>query len=406
MLIPSVYEYDKRTYKELHLTEDIEGLKSFLEQSSFKNALNFGYDSLYTNHFVGSIKYKNWQLDIYPKYLAKQGGNGTQQLIRMLAYTRKLDIKISTADSGMAKGSFLEIIIWYYASSLLNGLRRHIPHHYRHQEENLHTVRGKIDFINDIRYNLANKAKIFCKYDEFITDNLLNRTLHFVSVLLYRRTINEETKQLFRSIFAFYEDLESKAVTFNEARTIRLSKLQRDAFDTPLKLAQLFLEHATFNLYNNTFKNVAILFDMNKLFEEFIFEKLREELGNSVSSQNGQRIITGFSPEEKGIDVHKYIRTDILIDTGDKESKIIIDTKYKNANKIASSDIYQMLAYGKIHNTKNLCLIYPKVDKEYSCNACFSPEIDAKLAVIAIDLSQELKNINVSEQIAKKFVLY
>ena len=121
---------------------------------------------------------------------------------------------------------------------------------------------------------------------------------------------------------------------------------------------------------------------------------------------NGQRIITGFSPEEKGIDVHKYIRTDILIDTGGKESKIIIDTKYKNANKIASSDIYQMLAYGKIHNTKNLCLIYPKVDKEYSCNACFSPEIDAKLAVIAIDLSQELKNINVSKQISNKFVLY
>ena len=412
MTTEKLYEYESLDYEKLPAGTDIKGLKDFLEKNDYTNALSFGYDKLEARHFVGSIKYKDFQLDIYPKYLASaEEDNGTQQLLKMLAYTQKLDIKNSQADSKCVSGDFLEVIIWYYAFSLLEGLKKHIPHHYRIREDNLNSIRGRIDFIHNIRYNFANKTKVFCKYDEFTEDNLLNRTLYFVSHLLYRWTNSPETKQIFRSIFAIYADIQLTAVTLNETRGIRLSKNQQEFFSTPLKLAQLFLEHSTVNLYANTLQNIAVLFDMNRLFEEFVAEKLKEELDkDKVESQVGQRLIDKFEPEHSGIETKKYIRTDILIKH--RNNKIIIDTKYKDASKISSSDIYQMLAYAQMHDTKgptknltkdttkDLFLIYPEVcGKSFKCRAIFGKEINVNLHILTLDLRRDIKDINISKQI-------
>lgn len=403
-MIKTLHEYESLDYEEIPTGIDIKGLKTFLGKSAYKDALHFGYDKLKAGHFVGSIKYQDFQVDIYPKYLASaDDANGTQQLLKMLAYTQKLDIKNSQANSKCVRGDFLEIIIWYYAFSLLEGLKKHIPHHYRTREENLKSIRGRIDFIHNIRYNFANKTKVFCKYDEFTEDNLLNRTLYFVSHLLYRWTNAQETKQIFRSIFAIYADIQLTAVTLNETREIRLSKNQQEFFSTPLKLAQLFLEHSTVNLYANTLQNIAVLFDMNRLFEEFVSEKLKEELGkDKVESQVGQCLIDKFEPEYSGIETKKYIRTDILIKH--RDNKIIIDTKYKDASKISSSDIYQMLAYAQMHNTKeptkDLFLIYPQVgEQSFNCRAIFNKWINARLYILTLDLSKDIETINIAEQI-------
>lgn len=326
----------------------------------------------------------------------------------MLKYTKQLEIDLSDADAQkFSDNSFLEILIYYYAKTLFESLKRHNPHHYQDKEENLNTIRGRIDFVDNIKYNLANKARIFCCFQEFTSDNLLNRTLYFVSNLLYRQTQNKESKQIFKQIFALYDDITLIPITFEQTKKIRLSKQQQKFFSTPFRLAQVFLEHSNINLYNNTLKDFAILFDMNKLFEEFVYEKLKEEYEEkSVETQESKFLIKGFTSlkdqQNLYIDTKKYIRTDILIKDG-SNVKYIIDTKYKNPKEISSADIYQMLAYARIYkNTKNLILIYPKHLNHYQCKANFCQDIekDLNLQVVTIDLTQDIDRIRIKNMLS------
>ena len=413
--IINLTEFEERKYEEINISiDEAKEIEDFLIGKNLLNALSFGLDSLRATHFVGSIKYKDLQIDIYPKYLANSEADFEQQsvqkLIEMLAYTKQLEINIPEADAQKNRNnSFLEILIYFYAQSLFESLKRHNPHHYQQKEENLNTIRGRIDFANNIRYNSANKAKIFCRYEEFTTDNLLNQTLYFVSHLLYRKTQNEDTKELFKKIFAIYDDITLIPITYEQTKKIRLSKQQQKFFSTPFRIAQLFLEHSNINLYNSDLKNFAILFNMNKLFEEFIYEKLRNELEGEeirVESQRSKCLIEGFEHSQLTIDKKKYVRTDILIKKEDR-IECIIDTKYKDPKEISSSDIYQMLAYARIYKeTKDLHLIYPQYQEQFDkCKAIFCDGIeenDLNLQISTIDLTQDIKKIEIKGLFYKK----
>lgn len=407
-------EFEERKYEEISISiDEAKEIEDFLEGKDLLNALSFGLDSLRATHFVGSIKCKDLQIDIYPKYLAEEDQDfkkqSVRQLIKMLAYTEELDIKMPNADAQKNKdNSFLEVLIYFYAHNLFESLKKHNPHRYQQKEENLNTIRGRIDFTNNIKYNFADKSKIFCRYEEFTTDNLLNQTLYFVSHLLYRKTQNEESKKIFKKIFAIYDDITLKPITFEETQKIRLSKQQQQFFYTPFRIAQLFLEHSNINIYGNTLKDFAILFDMNKLFEEFVFKKLQEEYKEekSIENQKSKCLIKEFkSCGEQAtirIDTKKYIRTDILIKEGNSIERII-DTKYKNAEDVSSSDIYQMLAYARVYTeAKNLVLIYPQHgNASYHCNAVFCDEIDRdlNLRISTINLTQKIEDIIIKDLI-------
>lgn len=412
----NLYEYQKippDRYDDIK--SQLNDLNAFLIRSGYEKALTFGYDYVKADHFVGSIRYNDIQINIFPKYLAQEEYKSVKQLISMLAYTKKLEIVTPQANSQKYKGNyFLEVLISYYATNLFEGLIKHSPHRYQQKEENLNTIRGRIDFNSHIRYNFADKSRIFCRYEEFTTDNLLNRTLYFVSHLLYQQTENENSRDIFNKIFALYDDVCLMPVTFEQTKKIHLSKQQQKFFEIPFKLAQLFLEHSTISLYNTSFNNLAILFDMNKLFEEFVYEKLKKECSKNnrfhVQSQINRCLISGFESTindvnmNLAIDTKKYTRTDIIIKEEDK-IKYVIDTKYKDASKISSSDIYQMLAYARIHKTDNLILIYPKVMENYDCKAIFCNINESpNLRIITLDLTKHIENVRIIDAIKRDFI--
>lgn len=123
----------------------------------------------------------------------------------------------------------------------------------------------------------------------------------------------------------------------------------------------MFLQHSTASLHNHTFTNLAILFDMNKLFEEFVAVALSKTFTGQVKIQNTRQIIKDIG----GLPDTSYtIRPDILF-----RADTIIDTKYKRLSlpqdKPSEADIYQMLAYNRFYNRKNIILCYPRADTYY-----------------------------------------
>ena len=385
-------EWDKVSYQTLGLNQEhAKKFQKFLEEKQLTHALDFGLEGITTCAHVGIIRFADFQLNILPKIIGEEDSLCLENLMFMLRYTRKLEIhSMDSAEISQTKQPFLEVLIAHYANILLNALQRHIPHQYETREDNLPTVKGRILFAKNHLVNAANLARTYCQFDEFTPDNLLNQTLKFVSHALQKLTSVSQTRQKLLKINAVYEDVTLRPVAYAETQKIILNR-NHTMFKEPLELAQMFLQNSTISLHNHTFTNLAILFDMNKLFEEFVATALEQAFPGQVKIQNKLKIIEDID-EIPGTSY--TIRPDILFG-----KDTIIDTKYKRLSlpedKPSEADIYQMLAYNRFYNRKNIVLCYPMTDEYYPRTTILEKK-SISLMLLTLNIHQLLTKNNLN----------
>lgn len=384
-------EYEDISYPELGLTfEKARKLKEFLDSNKLSKALDFKLSGMKTGSYVGVIKYADFQLNIIPKIIGDTDSVCLENLAFMLSYTRQLTIHTTgAAQLTNCQNPFLEVLIAHYADVLLKALSRQVPHSYETREENLATIKGKILFAQNIRHNFGNLAQTYCQFDEFTPDNLLNQTLKFVSYALQKLTGVSQTRQKLLKINAVYDEVTLRPITYAETQKIILNRNQT-IFKEPLELAQMFLQNSTISLHNHTFTNLVILFDMNKLFEEFVYMALKRTYPKwNIKAQNSKQIITSINNIQN---TNYTIRPDIIVN-----GNIIIDTKYKIIDlpnhKPSEADIYQMLAYSKFYGIKNIILCYPTHRQHYN-HVTVLEDKNCSITLLTIDLHQKITEEN------------
>jgi 5-methylcytosine-specific restriction enzyme subunit McrC len=348
-------------------------MQAYLERLDLKSALKIKRHTLKANSWVGVIKYKNTHFQILPKLISHNANNDEKlthdkidvilkNLIFMLSYTKKLKIKTSNlAHLSKSKNPFLEVLIREYAQSLFDCLKRLTPKKYVREEENLNYLKGKLKFSENIRYNITNQAKFYCEYDEFSENNVLNQLFLFVSTCLYNISNDNYNKKILRFIINYYADIDM--ILFNKFKVekIKLTRNQ-ELFNKPFNLAKMFIENTSVDLSKNRFENITLVWDMNKLFEEFVFEimkKSEQELEWKFEAQKGKRLLANDYNKKRNTKV------DIFCTKKDKTHSIIIDTKYKKfitSNDFDNADVFQVSTYCLLHNSDHAILLYPQWD--------------------------------------------
>ena len=403
---------------------NLDKLQAYLKCQNLDSALKITRHGIKTKSWVGVIKYKNLHLEILPKLISADANNDNKiseaersiilkNLIFMLSYTKNLDIKTNdNAKLSTEKNPFIEILIREFATSLFEALKRLTPKRYIREEENLNYLKGKIKFSENIRYNCTNQAKFYCEYDEFSENNLLNQLFLFVSTCLYNISNSSYNKKTLKFIINYYSDISFVRFDKFKARKIKLTRNQ-ELFKKSFNLAKMFVEQTSVDLSKNKFENITLVWDMNKLFEEFVYEILKRQTSLSVSAQKGKRLLKNVDSKMR----NTYV--DILIT---KPQKIVVDTKYKELQSIQdfdNKDAFQVITYCLLHNTNKAVLIYPKFDnninKNYELNIdkkvcpffiennpCNKEKIDYKYTIkfLTINLKYKLNNRNV-KRIAK-----
>ena len=145
--MPILKEYEKLEKKEICC--DLVGLEKFLERNNLSSALKITPSGIKARHYVGVIKYKNFQLQILPKLIAEKEANKDKEkeqilknLVFMLSYTRKLDIKTTdNVNLSKTQNPFLEVLIREFALSLFDALKRLTPKNYIREEDNLNYLK-------------------------------------------------------------------------------------------------------------------------------------------------------------------------------------------------------------------------------------------------------------------------
>lgn len=379
----------------------IQNFESTLGINLFKTK---GHRRLIAQQYVGIFHIGNITIEILPKIEGLTANSIRKNLIAMLAKTRKLDIKdADLARLNVENLNLLEVLIRIYCEKFFAEAKKGLIHSYEKRQENLNYVKGKVLPLLNIRKNFINKERTFSEYEEFETNNLLNKS--FKSTLKFISNFSKDNQnriKLRELIFALsdVDEIHVNAINWDGVNFDRRTKRYEMLFN----LSRIFVQKKTTNISLGASLGFSLIFDMNELFEEYIGQESRSIYQN-VQLQGPKKYLLTDTSNQKGVFITK---PDIVIT--DNGTRTIVDTKWKlldptkNNSNIGQQDIYQMLSYAVNYSSENVILLYPfqsnlsntGIYKSYIVNN-LDRETNIHVASVAIDdlstVKSQLKGI-------------
>lgn len=299
--------------------------------------------------------------------------------------------------------SILELYFEMYLSELESLIKNGLIKKYRRVQGNQLALRGKLLFKQNIQKNLVHKEKFFCEHQAYDTEHLIHQILLKGLRILNKLLNNHLRDRLTRILFEFEEiqEITIKAKHFETLSLNRKSIPYKDALD----IAKMLILNYSPSLNAGQDNMLTLLFDMNKLWEEFIYRILQRNKpeGFFISYQNSEKFWE-----------HKSIRPDIVINYKIDEisKRFIIDTKWKivDSNNPSDDDLKQMFAYNLYWKSEKSILLYPKINQadsnfgNYYYTSGSNINNQCKLGFISIINNGQLNDLRlIAQDIFQKF---
>lgn len=320
-------------------------------------------------NYVGAVCLADGvQLEILPKICGIEKDDKEQARRLVLDMLRCL----SDAPSRRAGGAELstsrmplpELFIRMFTEEAQRLVRSGIRADYVRMEENLTRVRGRILVGKQLRHNLLHPERIFCAYDEFHQDcpenRLVKKTLRVLRVQTAKTSLKTDIDRLL-GYFDAVSDSTAPAADFARVRQDR----NRSEYALLLEWARVFLQGLSYSPYSGRGNAMAMLFPMERLFEDYVAHHIRRffsSLGWRVKTQSRSHYLF-----EDGKHAAFLLKPDILLKKG--EQTVVLDTKWKvllnNDAKhygVSQADMYQMNAYADRYEATQIYLLYPHAD--------------------------------------------
>ena len=296
-----------------------------------------------------------------------------------------------------------------FAAVLINGthhlVRRGLDQGYEWHDEELASVRGRIDVPRTTRRMLAAHGKVHCRYDELTVNTLPNRILK--STLRSLSNVQGVNPELRKKLVVLHRELsgvDDVQLTRQLFRKVQLHSNNR-FYKFLLNVCELVLESCLVDEKSGGYKFRDFIRDdrrMARLFEDFVLNFYRRERPDLESKK--ERIEwRATSVTDPNLRLLPTMETDISVRS--KERTLIIDAKYYSRTlstfydreSIYSANLYQIFAYLKNLESRGGndaaaegMLLYPVVDRaireEYVMH-------DHKIRICTVDLSKDWQEI-------------
>ncbi len=372
----SVIEYE-RVGKEKFDEKDYKLLKELCHQEEFKEIMSCYNSKICFDKFAGVIQLKSGTfIEVLPKTcFAKEKddiGKSKEIFVKMIKTLKSSYYKsFDNTRINNEKFPLLEVFITIFLNELDILLKHGLRKNYVRVCENSNFVKGKIKIIENIRYNIAHHEKNYVEYSEFTQNIAKNKILKKCIVFLKSKsTSNENIKRLTQALFVF-DDIDDVYDIKAEFQKIHISRLNSH-YSVPLELAKVFLCGNSFLPQSGSNNLISLMFPLNKLFEDYVFNYLNKTLDKTkyiVKAQSNPYCLLD--------DPQKFrLKPDIVIEYKNENKIAILDTKWKlldcdkidGKNGVSQNDLYQLYAYGKKYKEKTsktieLFLVYPMTEK-------------------------------------------
>jgi 5-methylcytosine-specific restriction enzyme subunit McrC len=296
---------------------------------------------------IGVATGGGWELRVKPRL-------AIPKLFFLLAYAADPDGWKDESAEFAFDPDLLDAVASGFSWHALNALERGVLHGYVRIEERLPTIRGRVRFAEQIARSASLPLPVEVSYDDYIADIIENQMLKTATVALLRLP---RLPALARKRLLKLRGLLDDVSLVDRPREVTMPTLTRlnERYGPSLRLAELILHASSIDAPKGPLVATAFVFDMNKVFEDFVSVALDESM---------QRFGGEVRPQWSGwLDVEERIgiRPDITWWT-DERCLAVADAKYKalELKSMPNADAYQMLAYCTSLGLPRGFLVYAK----------------------------------------------
>lgn len=269
------------------------------------------------------------------------------------------------------KQDFLSpFLIAQFLQLLRQIVRKGLKKSYYTISDNLNAkVKGKILIAKDIKENKlkGNHISTACQFQEFgvnCDENKILKKAYIFSrkaIQCYEKGIEiESLRHIIDYIYPAFETV-SEHIEISKIKSFKPNPLYKE-YDQALKLAQLILKRYSYNITLTEKEEIPtppFWIDMSKLFELYVYQKLRAVFDNNEVSYHSKA---------------QYQELDFIIRSKDDKYLFIVDAKYKpryEEHKISIEDIRQISGYARIKKVYDELKI-TDYDKNLNCLIIYS----------------------------------
>jgi len=344
-------KFQQKHFKALVKLNELHGNKYF----------TVGYKKITFQQYVGVLQVDDLCIEVLPKAdrNAAKPGVWRNVLIDMLKATRKLKVnQVEHANVTKQSKHLLDIYFQWYLDEVQKLIHQGLIKKYDRKQGNLTSLKGKLVFAKQISQNLVHKERFYTEHQVYDKDHLIHRILHQALGVIEQFTRGGYLYGKCKSVqldFPEVKVIQATAATFNQ---LTIGRKERP-YTTALEIARLIILNFAPNVKSGNEKMIALLFDMNNLWEEYVLVQLKKACWNSDYRVLGQRSKTFWN----GIS----LRPDMVVMKGDK-TEFIIDTKWKiiDQHKPSTNDLRQMYVYNEYWQAPKAILLYP-TNEEREC---------------------------------------
>lgn len=293
-----------------------------------------GWWMVETESKIGLVAGESWELRIHPHLRVPK-------LLFLLSYSLSPRGWRDTVATFEREDDVVSALASAFAFHAGKATEQGLLRGYVVVEERRNDLRGRVRFGDQLARLPGLSLPLEVAYDDFTANVPENRLLRTAAEILLRLPrVPTRARSRLLHLRALLDEVE----VFPERRGIPLPGITRlnERYEPALRLAKLVLDASALRLDPGKTTATSFVFDMNEIFESFVWAALREALrphGGTVERQ---------WPGWLDIDERWVpLRADIVWRKGGRV-RSVIDSKYKPlaANKsMPNADAYQMLAY-------------------------------------------------------------
>lgn len=304
--------------------------------------------------YVGVLQVGNSIIEVLPKADKSRNAVVWQNiLINMIRSVWGFSVQNSgSSDLKLKHNSVLDLYFELFVKELESLLHQGLIKKYIRQEQQAKALKGKLLFSKQLQRNLIHKERFLIESTVYTVQHQLHQIIYAALLLVQKLNKNALLASRIGNLLLNFPELEKIKVnrkTFDCLKYDRKSQVYKGIMD----IAELILLNYHPDISRGHRHILALMFDMNALWEQFVLGLLRKSLRDyKVSGQVTKRFWKAES-------LSSTMRPDIVIYS--KDSAVVIDTKWKNLNgkSPSSDDLRQMFVYHEYYEANKVVLLYP-----------------------------------------------
>lgn len=364
-----VFEHDKLTSKSLCIKGEALGDKIIDKLWQYNDSnKNIYFEAIRHGvkfkNYVGVIQIGGTTIEILPKADKLNTQSPTEKdiwhkvLLKMLAHCKKIKVNaVSEASLRKRNHSLLDLYFELFLNEVNQLLQQGLIKSYNQNSGNVLALKGRIDFSKNIQQNVIRQERFYTTHQVYNHNHLANQILF--EGLKVLKTISNNTYLIdgVNRLLANFPEI--KEIEINKTHFDKItSNRKTEPYNEALKIAKMIILNYSPDIRGGNENMLALLFDMNKLWEEYIYRMLLKVDDKSIK--------VSFQNRDKFWE-NKLIKPDIVVTktkiTEEKTIKTnyIIDTKWKVKEKAEpdDDDLKQMYVYNMYWGSEKSMLLYP-----------------------------------------------